>query len=264
MASQHHQQRHGLMGSSIPSIWTMILLCVGLLGLQDNVLQASAFQSSSVAQDKHHRRSARAFGSTDATGFIVHQRSTTQCHMATNNDSNNDNDNIFDNIRQFFESNSFGNSNNSSESGRKDIASNPIDEDAPAGMTRIATIPVKSIKPGGLRLFLMFYMIGMQNTPDRNSWRADQPSSDDYVVEMYYHDASAMLTVELMETEIRIDRTGSLPSMQYLMQESVIVQGILEELQMCSSDESVAEQDRLLLPEPKDAIENAMETISFG
>ena len=83
---------------------------------------------------------------------------------------------------------------------------------------------VKSIKPGGLRLFLMFYLMGMQNTPDRMSWRANQPSSDDYVVEMFYHDASAMMTIELTEDEIRITRCGSLPSTAYLMQESVIVQ----------------------------------------
>mmetsp|Transcript_18614 Transcript_18614/g.53115 ORF Transcript_18614/g.53115 Transcript_18614/m.53115 type:complete len:241 (-) Transcript_18614:171-893(-) len=171
------------------------------------------------------------------------------------------NNNIFDDIRNFFDGNDGNNDNNG---GNGSSNAEDDDDDIPAGTTRIATIPVKSIKPGGLRLFLMFYLMGQQNTPEQNSWRADQPISDDHVVEMYYHDASAMLTVELMETEIRIDRTGSMPSMQYLMQESVIVQGILDELQQCSSDDGVDEADRLLIPEPKDAIENAMESISFG
>ena len=57
----------------------------------------------------------------------------------------------------------------------------------------------------------MFYMMGMQNTPDRNSWRADQPSGEEYSVEMFYHDATGMLSVELLEDEIRITRCGSVP-----------------------------------------------------
>lgn len=110
----------------------------------------------------------------------------------------------------------------------------------------------------------MFYCIGMQNTPDRKSWRADQPSKEEYVIEMLYKDATGMLTVELLEHEIRIDRLGSLPSTQYLMQESVIVQGILDELDKCASEESVAEANRLLIPNPRDAIDAARSAVSFG
>jgi hypothetical protein len=83
---------------------------------------------------------------------------------------------------------------------------------------------VRSIKPGGLRLFLMFTLLGMQNTPDKNSWRADQPSSDDYVLDMLYRDSSGVITIELMEEEILITRCGSVPSTAYLMHEAVIVQ----------------------------------------
>ena len=122
---------------------------------------------------------------------------------------------------------------------------------------------VQSIKPGGLRLFLMFYLMGMQNTPDRNSWRADQPTREEYVVEMFYHDATGMLSVELLDDEIKIIRTGSRPSTTYLMQESVIVQGILDELNQCAFDENVAESDRLLLTKP-DAIDIARSELSFG
>jgi hypothetical protein len=68
-------------------------------------------------------------------------------------------------------------------------------------------------------------MLGMQNTPDRNSWRADQPSGEEYIIDMLYHDATGVITIELLEEEIRIAHCGSVPSTSYLMQESVIVQG---------------------------------------
>ena len=96
------------------------------------------------------------------------------------------------------------------------------------------------------------------------SWRADQPSKEEYIVDLFFHDGSGLLTVELLEDEIRIDRTGSRPSTAYLMQESVVVQGMLDELQQCASDESIVEVDRLLIPEPADAIESAREELAFG
>ena len=122
---------------------------------------------------------------------------------------------------------------------------------------------MSDIKPGGLRLFLMFHMMGMQNTPDRNSWRADQPSGDEYVIEMLYHDQTGAITVELFDEEIRIARCGSVPSTAYLMQESVIVQGVLDELHEIANDKSVPLADRLLIPEPSDAIEVARSSLSF-
>lgn len=140
----------------------------------------------------------------------------------------------------------------------------PGDADLPAGTTTVATIPVHSIKPGGLRLFLMFYLMGMQNTPDKGTWQANQPSSDDYVVEMFFRDATAMLTIELSEDEIAIRRCGSMPSTPYLMQESVIIEGILDELEQCANEKGVAMEDRLLVPKFDDAIEMARGSVSFG
>lgn len=110
----------------------------------------------------------------------------------------------------------------------------------------------------------MFYCMGMQNTPDRGTWQANQPSSKDYVVEMFFRDASAMLSIELLDEEVRITRCGSVPSTPYLMQESVIVQGVLDELEQCAFDESVNREDRLLVPEPSNAIDLARGSLSFG
>ena len=118
---------------------------------------------------------------------------------------------------------------------------------------------VESLKPGGLRLFLMFYLMGEQNTPDKGSWKAHQPDSppspmipyssstissvdshesdekggdteqsdefdSSYVLEMFYKDASAMISIELLPHEVQIKRCGSLPSTAYLMHETVLVE----------------------------------------
>ena len=166
---------------------------------------------------------------------------------------------LFDDIKNFFEE--LGDSN------RTRIESSDDDDELPAGTTRISTIPVKSIKPGGLRLFLMLYLMGMQNTPDQGSWQADQPSTEEYVVDFWFHDNSAVLTVTLSEKkkEITIDRVGSIPSTAYMMQESVIVEGLLEELKQIENATDVAVEDRLLiLHEPRDAIEKAKEELAFG
>ena len=159
--------------------------------------------------------------------------------------------NIFDAIRNYFDP---GQNNEKAD-----------DEDLAAGTSRVLTIPVDSIKPGGLRLFLMLHLMGMQNTPERGSWKPDQPSTEDYVLDFFYHDQSAILSITLLEDKITIDRVGSTPSNSYLMQETVILEGILNELDQCAFDENVQEQDRLLiLKEPKDAIEKARDALAFG
>mmetsp|Transcript_16059 Transcript_16059/g.34795 ORF Transcript_16059/g.34795 Transcript_16059/m.34795 type:complete len:130 (-) Transcript_16059:91-480(-) len=86
------------------------------------------------------------------------------------------------------------------------------------------------------------------------------------------------------QAEIRIYRCGSRPSTSYLMQESVIVDGVLDELQnlaglggatttgtttsSTTSDENeepeIADEDRLLIPDPENAIEEARESLAFG
>jgi hypothetical protein len=156
------------------------------------------------------------------------------------------------------------------------------DDDLPAGTTLLLSISAKQLKPGGLRLFLMFYLMGMQNTPHPQAWKACQPTTsgsdedDDnkHVLEMYFHDATGMIQIEMISRndsdeeatnkyQVRLLRCGSVPSTAYLMQESLIVDGILDELQQCAFDGSVAPTDRLLIPEPTTAIEDARQALAF-
>lgn len=135
-----------------------------------------------------------------------------------------------------------------------------------AGEINVVTILVQEIKPGGLRLFLMFYLMGLQNTPDQGTWRANQPSTDEYVVDFWYHDNSAVLSVTLSEEhkKIAIHRVGSQPSTGYLIQESLVVQGLLDELETMATDPDVAVENRLLIPATEDAIAMARNALAFG
>lgn len=164
--------------------------------------------------------------------------------------------NIFDDIRNFLEELGDGDKNNKENEASEDLA---------IGTNRVATIPVQEIKPGGLRLFLMFHLIGEQNTPEKGSWKADQPTTEEYILDLRFHDNTAILTVTLHPDQITIDRFGSTPSTAYMMQESVIIQGVLDELHDCAFDEAIEEENRLLLlPEPKDAIEKVRESLAFA
>lgn len=185
------------------------------------------------------------------------------------------------------------------------------EDELPAGTSLLFKIQAKQLKPGGLRLFLMFYLLGMQNTPDKNTWRADQrlmsvnaspkgyednesedePEDKKYVLEMLYDvDRTGMLQIELLpekahkQAQIRIYRCGSRPSTSYLMQESVIVDGVLDELQNIAGEKDlattiprsdnpdigtenqpeIAEEDRLLITDPPNAIEAARESLAFS
>lgn len=160
--------------------------------------------------------------------------------------------NFFDDMGYFF-SNMMGDKNNDD------------DDDDCLGSTRLVELSGANVKPGGLRLFLMLYLMGIQNTPDHRSWSVDQPTGEIYAIDCYYHDKTAVLMIRLTNNTITINRFGSTPSMSYMMQESVIVNGILDELSTCAFDDNVMDKDRLLqLLDPKDAIEKARETLAFG
>jgi hypothetical protein len=120
---------------------------------------------------------------------------------------------------------------------------------------RIIEIPAKSIKKGGLRFALGLHLIGLQNSPDSGSWRANQASET--VLEMHFKDNSAKFEIVLEDASIAVDRYGQ-PSLAYLLQESVILHSVLDELRSLAFEGEVQTENRLLqLDEPATAIERA-------
>lgn len=110
---------------------------------------------------------------------------------------------------------------------------------------RVFDIPVSSLKLGGTRFALSLFLIGQQATPVKGSWKV-HPISDQ-VVDMYYVDDSAKFSMTLDETCISVDRYGS-PSLQYLLQESVVLHRLLDEINAIATEgENVAAEKRLIV-----------------
>jgi hypothetical protein len=153
-----------------------------------------------------------------------------------------------------------------------------VDSDAAAGTFRLLEISTDSMKPGGLRLFIVMYLLGQASIPHKQAWKVDRPSSEEYIIDFWFHDQSAILSIELIppisETDasdnsksvIHINRIGSSPSKQYLIHEAVVLQGLLNEILLCATDPAVAEQDRLLvLPDEKiKTIHEVCDVLPFG
>jgi len=133
------------------------------------------------------------------------------------------------------------------------------DEDY-AGCTNIFKIGVKSLKVGGCRLFLSLYFMGETNTPTKGSWRMNQ--NGDGGIDMYYKDATGALIIVFKETAILVNRLGSSPSIDYLTQESNMLNGMLDQLDEIAGDSSISEEDRLICIE-NDEINVVRESLSF-
>jgi hypothetical protein len=318
---------------------TFWILLSSFLALLSNIVVVSAFTSPLLTLS--HDSTKRATAGADQRFKIIRTSPSLLASPSSNDNSNSNNDDdIFLGIKNFFSklTEDNNNNNNNNKLGEDDNEDDDDDE-LPAGTILLLKINATQLKPGGLRLFLMFYLLGMQNTPDKNTWRADQKlmstptqnystidNDDDnekkktptsYVLEMLYDiDRTGMLQIEIIQSasndddgnqssggEIRLYRCGSRPSTSYLMQESVIVDGVLEELQQIAgliinnnnNDEKnapiatstttisqnedddddddddeeeppkpIADEDRLLIPDPLNAIEIARESLAFG
>jgi hypothetical protein len=127
--------------------------------------------------------------------------------------------------------------------------------------TRVFDIPLSSLKLGGTRFALGLFLIGQQGTPVKGSWKVNPVS--DQVLDMYYVDDSAMFSLNLNEKSISIDRYGS-PSLQYLLQESLVLHRLLDEIHTIAlGNEEVEESNRLIVfSDDKTAIDNARSKLS--
>jgi len=122
---------------------------------------------------------------------------------------------------------------------------------------RLLEIPCKNLKLGGCRFALGLFLIGQQGTPVKGAWKANQ--QNDGVLDMYYLDNTAMFSVVMTETSISIDRFGLEPSLQYQLQESLVLHNLLDEIQTLAIEgEEVEEENRLIVfSDPETALADA-------
>jgi hypothetical protein len=124
----------------------------------------------------------------------------------------------------------------------------------PSGPTVVVDIPAK-IKVGALRFLLQIYLVGQQNQPQPKSWVTQQGASDE--LQVYYADGTAMLSIDLQETGVTFTRIGDKPSLQYKLQESVLIHGVLDELQSAATQVDIPQENRLLQLDDELAIQAA-------
>ena len=124
------------------------------------------------------------------------------------------------------------------------------------------THQAKTMKSGGLRLYCSLYLMGLQNTPEKNSWKASQ--SDSSEVNLRYCDLSGSIIIRFNDDGIAVDRLGSMPSMKYLLHESMILNGFLDEIHSIVYEGDISTENRLLTLADSDAIEKARDAVSFA
>mmetsp|Transcript_129908 Transcript_129908/g.376159 ORF Transcript_129908/g.376159 Transcript_129908/m.376159 type:complete len:197 (-) Transcript_129908:9-599(-) len=118
-----------------------------------------------------------------------------------------------------------------------------------------------STKVGPLRFFLQIYLVAEQNKPFKGAWVVNNNESNESL-DVYYKDGTGMFSIELKETGVKIDRYGQKPSLEYMLQESVIMHGILDELNTIAFEvEDVEKEKRLLQLSDDEAINKARETL---
>ena len=141
----------------------------------------------------------------------------------------------------------------------ENIGEGETEEEADPNRTLLFEIPVQSIKIGSLRLALGLFLVGKQNTPSQNSWRANQASES--TLHMIFGDQTAMISITLKPNAIVVNRhtDGRPASLVYQLQESVLLHGILTELEEIAFGEEGGES-RLIELEKTD-IEKARSTL---
>ena len=123
------------------------------------------------------------------------------------------------------------------------------------GPTVVVDVPGK-VKIGALRFLLQIHLVGEQNKPQPQTWLMKE--GRDGELDVYFNDGTGMFSVVLNEYQIQITRYGEKPSLRYLVQESVLLHSILDELHKTAFEvDDIEEEKRLLRLEDKNAIEAA-------
>lgn len=122
--------------------------------------------------------------------------------------------------------------------------------------TILFEIPTTNVKVGALQFVIQIHMVSVGNKPEPGTWFPKQNS--DGGLDLYFKDGSGMCTIVVSEYNIKAERYGVKPSLQYLLQESVLLHSVLDELEKTAFGvEDIEEEKRLLRLREKDGIDKA-------
>ncbi|CAJ1934500.1 unnamed protein product [Cylindrotheca closterium] len=114
------------------------------------------------------------------------------------------------------------------------------------GVETLFTLPTTKLKKGPLQFFLKIYLVAAQNEPTPGSWAIGGDESNLDSINAYYKDGTGMVSVVLNDNSIEIQRHGKSPSLQMVLQESLLLHGLLDELQSLAENEEVEAEKRLV------------------
>jgi hypothetical protein len=117
-----------------------------------------------------------------------------------------------------------------------------------------------TVKVGSLKFFLQIYLVGQQNNPSQKAWALNNNDENDSI-DMYYKDGTGMFSLGIKENGIKVDRRGQKPSLEYVLQESVMLHGLLDELSEVAEVEDIEKEKRLLQFNELDAVAKARESL---
>jgi hypothetical protein len=134
-------------------------------------------------------------------------------------------------------------------------------EEKANGPKTVVDLQASTVKVGPLKFFLQIYLVSEQNKPVKGSWVLNS-NDEKGSLDMYYKDGTGMFSIGMNEKSIKIERYGERPSLEYVLQESVMMQGVLDELnQIAFEVEDIAKEKRLLQLLDEDSISKARETL---
>ena len=129
----------------------------------------------------------------------------------------------------------------------------------------IIQIPTTNVKIGALRFVLQIHLVSEQNKPTPKTWMIRQSDENSGELQIYHADGTAMLSILLQESSITMQRHGTRPSLQYQLQESVLLHSVLDELSNIAfgvdDDKNIDLAKRLLVLQKSDAIDVARATL---
>lgn len=114
----------------------------------------------------------------------------------------------------------------------------------------VINIPAKVIKTKPIKFFLQLFLVGIQNLPFKGAWLMNANDEVEEYLEVYYADGTGMISIQFDgDYGLRIQRKGKRPSLQYMLQESVLLHSVLDELEAIAfgeGDGDVNDDERLL------------------